>query len=421
MKGNFFEDNFDYQAYLQERLMEIQNLQERKDVKQVMEKTLLPFYKEIETAYQRLEERLFFEEQERVAPCRIITGIKERKRIDETDFDMVPMCVEDLQERIISVARLWESLETGRDYDVYTVYLHTDYLKLKNLSNSVRVFRGTVRTEYGEYQADFKVRPCKKYLDILHGLYREFINNGIPWRTVCAPYLYKMFDVSMTDTNCPKDEAVTEISVDFEEFSEYVRYQYVPMWNVRTVERKTSSYPQFCLDRVHYLHCIYETKLDLHKDYIVAGEIPLWDVSRIQGELRISCDEKSPANWTLREFSYRAIEKDREWPAFHNGGTIEQLPIHTVAETKRFVNQLGYQAYMLLADIKTGAGESREETYDTDSFLMDEIRQSRDGKKLDFIFQPTDRENIWNYDVMSYIVGRLQLLYPEYHCRGQLK
>lgn len=57
--GNaFFEDHFDYHKYIEDRLLEVEDLNERKELKEVMRKTLLPFYEQVEEAYRLLEEKL---------------------------------------------------------------------------------------------------------------------------------------------------------------------------------------------------------------------------------------------------------------------------------------------------------------------------------------------------------------------------
>lgn len=421
METQFFTDGFDYQKYIRERLLEVEDLEERKALKQVMGNTLLPFYEEIEAAYHRLEEKLLADEFRHRDPYQIITGIEERNRVDETDLSMSPMCPEDLTERNIQIGELLETLQAGEAYGIYTVYMHTDVKKQRSLWQGDRVFGGIVKTTYGEYPAHFRVKQCMKYIHMISSLYREFLNNGIPWKTVCAPYLYKLYDVSVIDAECPEDEEIEEIVIDFEELAPYVRYRFVPMWNIRTVERKTSSYPDFCLDRIHYLHCIYETKLDPDKDYLIAGELPLWNVSRINGELQIQCGEENPVSWQLREFSYEPEIKDSDYPRFGNAGQGSGQPVHTVAKARQFVDELGYSKFLKLYEVRAGEETPGGETYPMDSFIMDEIRQTREGKNLDFIFEPADREYIFNGDIMSYLVSRLQILYPEYRCRGFLR
>lgn len=419
---HFFEDGFDYHKYIEDRLLEVGDLNERKELKEVMRKTLLPFYEQVEEAYRLLEEKLLQKEAASHGACHVITGIEDKDRIDVTDSNMVPMLREDMEEKKVEIAELMESMDAGREHYVYTVYIGADYLKLKALDDAPRVFRGTVRTVYEEeFPARFCVRRCDKYIGELKKLYAEFINNGVSWHTVCAPYIYKMYDVFITETGCPNGEEIDRISVDFEEYASEVEYDRVPMWNISTLEIKTSSYPDFALDNIHYLHTIYESRLDVKKDYLVAGDIPLWDVSMLNGELRIQCDESAPVNWVLREFSYEKGMITSGYRQFYNTGGGMDRPIHTIAEAKRFVDSLGYDDCLQLTDIRLDSKASRDESYDMDAFLMEEIRHRRCGERLLFVFEPADAGNVLNRDIMSYLVSRLQMIYPEYLCRGILK
>ncbi len=419
---HFFEDHFDYHKYIEDRLLEVEDLNERKELKEVMRKTLLPFYEQVEEAYRLLEEKLLRKEEADRGGCHVITGLEDKRRIDVTDCNMVPMLREDMEEKKVDIAELMESMDAGREHYVYTIYIGADYMKLKALDDVPRVFRGTVRTVYEEeFPARFSVRRCDKYIGELKKLYAEFINNGVSWRTVCAPYIYKMYDVFITETGCPNGEEIDRINVDFEEYASEVEYDRVPMWNINTIEIKTSSYPEFALDKIHYLHTIYESRLDVKKDYLVGGDIPLWDVSMLNGELRIQCDENAPVNWVLREFSYEKGMITPDYRQFYNTGGGMDRPIHTVAEAKRFVGSLGYDDCLRLTDIRLDDKTLRDESYDMDAFLLEEIRHRRCKERLQFVFEPVDAGNVLNRDIMSYLVSRMQIIYPEYLCKGSLK
>lgn len=418
----FFEDNFDYHRYIEDRLLEVGNLSERKELREVMFKTLLPFYEQAEEAYRELEQRLFACDQKREDAYCIVIGIEKRDRIDPTDNSLTPMCMDDMQEQKFELAKFRECQESGLDCYVYTVFINADYLKIRCMDGGGRKFCGRVKTVYGEeYNARFQVKKCCKYIEMLRKLYSEFVNNGIPWRTVCAPYLYKMYDVCIIDTDCPDEEEIDTINVDFEEFADNVCYQYVPLWNINNVEIMTSSYPEFVLDKIHYLHTIFASKLDAGKDYLISNNIRLWDVSRQNGELKIQCDEKEPVNWSIREFSYEKSMSETSLPVFHNRGNTGRGNIHTVAEARHYVLRLGYGEYLQLEDVRLDDGSLREETYGMDTFITEEIRQSGDRRKLYFVFAVSDGRNVLNRDLMSYLVSCMQLIYPEYQCIGTIK
>lgn len=421
MDSGLFDNSYVYEDYIRKRFSDIEDLEVRKELKEVIQKTLLPLYEHMDKSYHKLWENFMAERSCHKGSYQVITGIEERKNIDMTDTGMFPMCQEDMEEREISYSELADSLAEGKAVYLYTIYIHADYRIIRELYDGSQSFTGTVKTEYGQYPAEFKLSKCNKYIGCLETLYYEFINNGLEWRTVCAPYVYKMFDVSIVSAGCPADEAVLGIEIDFGGLGPYVRFNHVPVWNIRLIELRTSVYPVFCMDRVHYMHSIVKTKLNEESDYIVSGDIPVWNVERLNGELQIRCNEKKPVKWRLKEFVHELTAGKASYPGFHNSCLLQLKPIHTAAQLKHIVKSLGYQDYIQLERIEFFVNDRRPESYSMDSFIADEIRQQDNMKKIYFIFNPVQPDNIWNRDVMSYIVSRLQILYPEYHCIGILK
>lgn len=58
MKKSFFEDKFDYSTYIKERLMEVDDLEKRRELNDVMTNVLIPFYEDINSSYNRLEQKI---------------------------------------------------------------------------------------------------------------------------------------------------------------------------------------------------------------------------------------------------------------------------------------------------------------------------------------------------------------------------
>ena len=99
----FFEDGFDYKKYIDERLLEIGDLDKRSQIRNAVGGMLLPFYEHIEESYRNIEDRMFAARSENQGNFQIVTGIEERNRIDVTDTTMVPMRMEDMEEKKTSI------------------------------------------------------------------------------------------------------------------------------------------------------------------------------------------------------------------------------------------------------------------------------------------------------------------------------
>lgn len=420
MALKFFEDGFDYKKYIDEQLLKVQDLERRSQLRNVVGDMLLPFYEHIEESYRQIEERMFDAQSESQRSFQIATCIEEKSKIDVTDTTMVPMREEDMENHEIPVQELLEALEQGKAYQIGTVFVYADYSVIREIENADRKYKAEVITGFGEYPAYVRLKKNKEYLDMIKNLYQEFMNNGVEWKTVCAPYLHKMFDMEVVSAECSKEEPIKQIKVYFEEYEPYIRYHYVPLWNIRKVPAKTSAYPSFCLDRIHYEHCVYGNKLKQTSDYLVSGSRKLWSVYRTGSDLHIQCDEDNSVNWELYEFGHDPITREFTMPVMRNEGSMHKRYIRTVAEAKNYVEHMECGKYIQLKNINQNFHIAQNDTYDCDEFLMEEIRKTPQSPVLYFEFEAVDKESVLTKDIMSYVVSRLQLIYPEYLCKGVL-
>lgn len=424
MESFFFTKGFQFEKYINERLLEINDEGERRALKEVIRETLIPFYYHVENSYVELEKRFLHSENVQKRKYEIITGVQYRNRIDITEEALVPMCYEDLNETIIDVYDMKRCLQRGDAYTAMKVFVQLDYVRLWRLENEKRSFKAILFTKDEEYFADIQLKKNKSYLKQISDLYKIFEINGLEWNTVCAPYLHKYFDVQIVNTDCPLDEEVIRISIDFQEYQESIIYNLVPMWNVRFIEQKTGAYPDLALDRIHYEHCIYKGRFIPEREYLVANDnCKLWNVFWQEGDMHIVCDESNPVNWKLMELGYDSLNKSYDFPIFRNGSDSnhEGRCIHTIAEVKRYISKLKYDNYLQLVEVElVDDGKENHSTYLLDDFVEDEIRVSCDRTYLCFRFRTTDKNNYLNQDIMSYLVSKAQWQLPEFKCIGEL-
>lgn len=421
MSLQFFEDGFDYKKYISDRLLDIDDSDKRSQIKEAVADMLIPFYEHVEASYKNIKEKMLQARNEYQGRFQIITGIKEKRNIDITECGMFPMRMEDLEETFVSAKELIESVKQQKEYRIYSVFIQADYCVIRDIEQTKRKFKAIIKTNRGEYPASVRLQKNKEYLNLIKELYSDFLNNGIEWKTVCAPYLHKIFDVLLIKTECPQDEEIQKITPQFEEYEPYMKYDYVPVWNIRKIKCKTSAYPEFCLDKIHYEHRIFEAKIVKENDYLVLGERQLWNVYRLRGDLLIQCDEAMPVEWELREFCYKQSGKPDELPYMKNEKSASRRTVRTIAEAKKYVEALECGDYITLDDINQKPHNQEDATYICDDFIIDEIRTLTNGPELYFEFIPKNADNILTKDIMSYVISRLQLIYPEYQCKGILK
>ena len=426
MREHFFESGFKFEKYITERLLEIKDDEERRVLKEVMRETMIPFYQQVEAAYEELEDKITNAKTVENARYEIITGIEHRGRVDVTEEAMVPMNYADLNETIIDTGELQDALGQGLPYKIMTIFVQMDYSELRRIEREKRVYKAVVYTEDGEYSADVILQKNISYQQQIKEVYYAFETTGTEWKTVCMPYIAKFFDVYITATQCPADEDIEGIKVNFEEYESKIIYDFIPMWNVRILEENTSAYPDLALDRIHYEHCIFGNRINEERDYLIATEDEkLWEVFRKDGDLHIVCDEETPRKWRLFEIGYDAWKQQYDMPIFGNywHRKAGYRCIHTMAELRKTVAELGYEKYMILQDIRRVDGIYTEPrlTYSMDSFIEDEIRIGANRSKLIFKFKATDKEFYLNRDIMSYILSRIQWQLPEFECIGEME
>lgn len=64
--------------------------------------------------------------------------------------------------------------------------------------------------------------------------------------------------------------------------------------------------------------------------------------------------------------------------------------------------------------------EESREIYDANDFIIDEIREDNVKKALVLYFESRNKEDYLNNDILSFLVGEVQFIYPEYKCEGRL-
>lgn len=424
MENLFFDSDFRFDKYLGDRLLEISDEGERRALKDVMSKTMLPFYELVEGKYRELSERLLTGTAVRGSSFDLITGIASRNKIDVTEDAMYPMNYGDLSDVMVDSGEMMEKVKAGRPYTIFRVFLQADAAVLRKLEKEMRHFRGTIYTQTEEYRTEVRLVRNQSYQTQIAGLYPLFENNGIKWKTVNMPYLSKFYDVQVLRSDCSDRETIQRFQIDFEEYARYVRYDVIPVWNVRFLSEKTGAYPDLALDRVHYEHCIYRSHFLEGREYLVAEEgIRLWDIFLQDGDMHIVCEEKNPRAWKLMEVNQKALKGVNEFPVYQNGAR-EALPvncIHTKAEIKRFLDCLSCDD-LALEDvvIKNDLDATEVKTYSMDAFIEDEIRTCKNRQALVFRFRAKDPGHYLNYDLMSYLISRVQWELPEFYCVGEL-
>lgn len=428
-------EKFDMKEYIEKRMMELEDPKERRLFKKVAGEVLLDLYEYNRKAYESLEKRILEEYSPRQNQYAVYSSIIERNRCDITDPFLQPMCPGDMKKDPIPCQDVCQALSENRPAVVDTVFFKGSVSELYELlSGEERRFHGTVRTDAGEYPADFTLRRNEKYLQMVEELHPVFAFNGRTWLTVCTAYLTKMLDVCLCGAEGMEEGGeILGIRADFEEYRDQMLPDMVPLWNLLELSEKTSTYPIPCIDQIHYEHRIFAQRLRADCEYLIRNtDTEVTGIRRLNGDLYITCPEEQPRVWSLYQASVPEGRERYPYPVLSNqykesfSGSITgmfQRSIKTRAEMGRLMEAFDYGDYVAFQGIQIEGGippECIPCNYNMDGFMADEFRTGSHRQVLVIEFAKGTSESFLTEDIMSFLVTQVQRIFPDYHCVGRL-
>lgn len=413
----------DLSGYLEKRLLEMKDVTQRKAVRDLCETVLKEAAALPETDYYTLEKqgKLFgSRKQETVV---VYTGMMDKNTCLTKDAKLYPVIPEAVNEIKVETGELLEAVGKKEKVKAGTFFLEADYKMAEQLGEQRQVFHGTVYTKNLPYHITVEVRPDKRYREIVKTLYDVFVQNEIPWRTLCVPYFHKMFEYFYTDTDLPWYEQIESVEIDFEEYGSCIREEMIPVWNIEPVRVVSDQRPQMDSSRGQYRHVINPKRLQQDCTYLAAEtNLQITGCSRERG-LTLFCSESKPRIWNLycvkqdvpiginHETGYEIFGNKTKNPGIH--------PARTVGGIIRLVSQLGYQERFEL--LKTGLTEEKGTclTYSMNENWDEEFCYENTGPVLTLTFKSKVQDYLQT-DILSYLLSEVQRQYPMYHCTAEL-
>ncbi len=427
-------NEFDMESYVDRRLLEIADLKERVLYKEIVGDILKKVYEYNEQSYRELEQKILSETSPGQSDYAVYLTLTDLAHYDETDPFMYAMVPEDTREKVFSCEEIRQALKEHISLKLYTVFLQAGASAIYGLLHSDRLFHGVIKTRNREYKGTFCVRKNETYLDMVKELYDIFTVNCQPWTTVCEAYLAKMLDVCLCDAEeMGKDEEIQEIQVDFEEYGELVRCQIIPLWNLKKISEKTSTYPDAAIDKINYEHQIFSHRLSAECEYLVMDtDVEITQIRRVNGDLIITCPDDRPREWQLYQVNKGYTGKKYLYPVLSNrykesfSGNLAEIyrrSIKTKAEMARLIESFPYKDYMRFLDfeiVREVPKECEASNYNMDGFIQDEIRAGNFQQVMLLRFAPVQPGHYLNEDIMCFLVTQVQKIFPEYQCVGKL-
>jgi len=404
------EKQFDYENYIQKRLREIDDLDERRFAKKLLLENLGKIFQWTEDKYRALERRVLDELDISRKRFPVYITIVERNAYDPISNFWFPLCEDDVR--------------TGGKQEYATIYLAADDGHCGSFSGQ-KTITGTNK-ETGECIC-FKIEQTDVYQERLRKLYTLFSNNHVPWQTVNMGHVERFFDlVPVEGTRVGMD---AEFS--FGEWDKYIRWEMIPLWNIEKKLVHSSEYRVPCIDETFYEHIFYLPEAEGSEDgYLAETEEDILSIRYEENRILLRTKEDTLGDAMLYRLHQDRPEPGYGYPVLSNcrkdnlaARYLQQTGnfIQTPMELYRKIDEMseGYRIDILGYEI-TDRAEGKVLCGDMDSFMGERIFSGDRRNILLLRIRRGQQEDYLYESRIRYILTQLQMEFLEYRCMGEL-
>lgn len=418
-------DEFDVKKYVKKRLLEIKNEDEYALAKSVLYDGLYKMSEVFEERFKSLQKKVYdeLESQEESYEIAVLLLSKNdnvflRMFFPVSEADVLEGDLGDIRE---------DSKE--RASTVKTIYLNAADSVCKAFSKEKISVSFTINGE--KNLTSVQPKKAVRYRQELGKLNETFSHNGLRWNTVNTAYLDRFFDIDLSTVV----QNARNVEVDYGKYSDMVKENIYPVWNVEKTLFKSSTFLSPSKDGLYY-----EREMIRQKD----KEIILCLVQKTDGMVGIRQEEEKIIVKSYEE-SYADLEG---YHIFDIRYTKEELPaglisnkrkesligrlsanskdkLHTKAEIERIIEELDIDEYVSLKScerlvMKKDFLETGKILPDMNNFSSDDFQVTNESPKLILRFLRNSESNLCEA-MVRYAVSQLQMNFDEYICIGVLE
>jgi len=415
-----------------ERLRKIEDLEQRQLLKDIVSGVFVNLIDYQNDMNNRLEERIFNEMDDVENRFDIYVTLSSKEDVDPIHECLFPMRPADLESKSINIKKMLEAFRNKESAELFTLFLECDSMQIQQLLAKQRLFSGKLVTTDGQVEIKVSLTQNTDYLQEINKLYPLFQINGLPWKTINHPFVYKIFNINLVD--CPpldENAEITEIIVDLEEYEDKKRLNMVPLWNIERHEVKNVGFPIPAIDKVNYEHVLSIRKIGNEHGYLVeADEENVRYVKRSDNELTIVSPRDKSGVWQLIKIAKMADEKigklhyelvsNRRIEHFiHKFVNKYTATVKTKGEITRMINSFEAANSFELVDIEiVDAYSGTSFTHSVNTFLTEMIGENNHKKTMLLKFKANEERNFIANDILSFLVSEVQRHFFEYECVG---
>ncbi|MEQ6355754.1 normocyte-binding protein [Lysinibacillus sp. M3] len=415
-----------------ERLRKIEDLEQRQLLKDIVSGVFVNLIDYQDDMNKKLEDRVFNEIDDAENRFDIYVTISSREDVDPIHECLFPMRPADLESKSINKKKLLESFKNNEPAVLFTLFLACDSMQIQQLLAEQRRFNGRLVTTEGQVEIKVSLTQNTDYLQEMNKLYPLFQINGLPWKTINHPFIYKFFNVNLED--CPplnEDAEITEIIVDLEEYEDKKRMNMVPLWNIERHEVKNVGFPVPAIDKVNFEHVLSVRKIGNEHGYLVeAEEDNVRYVKRSDNELTIVSPQDKSGVWQLikiakmeddkiGKLNYELVSNRRIEHFIHKFANKYTATVKTKGEITRMINSFEAANRFELVDVEiVDSFSGTSFTHSANTFLTEMIGENNHRKTMLLKFKAKEERNFIANDILSFLVSEVQRHFFEYECVG---
>lgn len=428
-----FEAPFDFSEYIESQLRNIEDLDERRFAKAVLEGCLIKGIERTELMYNVLERRLYEELECKDKNFAIYTTVVPRDAYDPIGDFLYPVCPEDLPPDSYDTQVFVETLGQGKPVRMAPVFLQACRADCEKALQ--RTFQGVLLLSDGaELPGSFRLKPDGRYMDCVKSLYDLYCNNGITWTTVNTSYFSKCFSLELVllQKELNGQEKIIGFQVDFLDLTQHVNYNFLPLWNVQQVLVESADFMMPCIDSVGWEHKVSVIEMGIENEYLIAVTGAIRDFRREKEDIIILTDEQKLPPVTVCKIArpkdklplgyIHPLLSNSKRDSFTRRYTEHyQKSILTRAELLRRIHELDFVRFLEFKEVQFIQDEKYcSVNYSMNPFIDNEIVDKTSKKILLFTFREIEKGYFLNEDILSFLISQLQLSFDEYRCEGVL-
>nr|WP_289707418.1 hypothetical protein [Enterocloster clostridioformis] len=416
---------FDFERYMEERLREIDDLDERKFAKKLLLEGLGKVIRCTEAKYQQLESRVYEELEIEDNQYEAVLTIVKRSHYDPTNGTLFPVSEEDLDEKVLK-----ETWSDGSRRWLGSIFLEASDDRQRDFQDRTK-FTGTLVKAEENRAAAFEILPAMRYREVMEGLYLVFQDNHIPWDTINTGYLDKFYDVFIyIEGTEPAPDSLEEVTIEFEEYKEEIRYGRIPLWNLEWVTFDSADFMLPCINGIYYEHEFSLEDKDEKDGYLIQSNEDILEIRHEKNKIVIKSLKETFENWkalhlvqkeTVRSLDYNApLLTNRKRDSFiRRYAENSRVQLMTKTDLFRRIMELDIRDYIEVVGYEIC--ESARDFPNTEGmnwFVRDELFPMESRRVLLLKFKERQPGHYLNGSMVRFVISQMQLEISEYRCVG---